>query len=637
LLARRHPHWLVAWAVACRLHLKTLHRNKQPTNNFMPNFSWTPACVAALWLLTVCGAGAQQAGTPNLERVEVVGRKAAVARWFRAESRHFIVYSDAREEDATLLLDNLEKLDHLLRTYTQPVRQAEVQGPKLTLYYLNSPSQLQVVDAAAPADAVGFYSSCQSGAQGFAVQLERVPSLSDDRLDKAPLNDTLSHAFEAYARYFLYRRTDIRVPPWFVAGFAQYFSSVRFSGQQMVVGRAPKVVTDYLRFIDGGKRYSLEYEDVLQHRLADGRNYAGADGVQLEFEAKSWLLTHYLMSSEDRRKRLSRYLALVDAGAAPAAAFESSFDVKVADVSELTWRYGLKGLETLRVALPALPAAQVKFRTLPQVADEILLVDAALKSCPGPQAGQALLKQAAALVARFPNDRLARLAVSRAQIDWGDAQHAVSRLRALLQEDDTDFDAHYLLGMANLRLAQASEGASRRSVLQEAQRHLRRAQGLKPGAPEVALAAFKVELASAAAPDDAALQEVISAWQTARDINALTRSAALAHAFAGNADEALRALASLSQDLRDPSMARWASQWRGRLETGVTRRDILAEMRREETAAPFKDWTTDKEGVMQKVQLSAGLESAEALVKQRDASQQAMPPLKDFDGGMKRK
>jgi hypothetical protein len=50
--------------------------------------------------------------------------------------------------------------------------------------------------------------------QGFAVHLERIASLGDEQLDKAPLNDTLSYAFEAYARHFLYRHTDIRHPSY---------------------------------------------------------------------------------------------------------------------------------------------------------------------------------------------------------------------------------------------------------------------------------------------------------------------------------------------------------------------------------------------------------------------------------------
>ena len=68
-------------------------------------------------------------------------------------------------------------------------------------------------------------------------------------------------------------------------------SSVRFSAQQMVVGRAPQALAGYLRFLGDGRKYSLEYEDVLWNNIANGRSPGGAAGVALEFTAKSWLLT----------------------------------------------------------------------------------------------------------------------------------------------------------------------------------------------------------------------------------------------------------------------------------------------------------------------------------------------------------
>ena len=602
--------------------------------------SWTQALTAAVCLLSVGSAVAQQAGTQSLERVEVNGKRREVSRWFRAESQHFVVYSDTQEEDVTPLLDNLEKLDHLLRIYTQPIRQVEPQEPKLTLYYHSRLSDLREIDDSMPADAVGLYSSCASGVQGFAVHLERIPSLGDAQLDRSPLNDTLSHVFEAYARHFLYRHTDMRIPASFIDGFAQYFSSVRFSEQQMVVGRVPKAIADYLRFLDDGRRYSLEYGDVLQHKLADARNYAGAAGVRLEFEAKSWLLTHYMLSSEDRRKRMNRFLVLVANGASATRAFERAFDVKASDISTVMWRYGLPGMEVRRVALPSLPAARVSLRYLPHAAGEFVLANAALKSCPSRQAGESLLKKVAALAARFPDDTRAQLTLSLAQIDWGDPQEALPRLNAaVLQDDDANFEARYLLGMASLRLAERSEGDIRRAHLHAAQGHLQRARGLKPLSPEAALAVFKAEVAATDAPDDAALQGVISAWQSAREVDALARSAALAYAYAGKADEAYRALASLAQNLDDEPMAQWATQWRSRLEAGVTRGAILAEMRRHPAAdASFKEWTIDKASVMKRVMLSAGLESAESFIKQQQEQQkQAAQPIADMGNGMKKK
>jgi len=347
-------------------------------------------------LLCLCPAGAacaQDAGTANLERVEVAGRKTEVSPWFRAESPHFIVYSDTREEDVAPLLDNLEKLDRLLRAYTQlpqsqlPQSQPEQspragasgdpQEPKLTLYYHASLSGLRAVAGSTPADAIGLYSGDAGAAQGFGVHLERIATLGDEQLEKAPLNDSLTYVFEAYARHFLHRHTDIRAPAWFIEGFAQYFSSVRFSAQQTVVGRAPRDVAGYLRFLNAGRKYHLEWEDVLEHRLPLAHGHGGEDGMRLEFEAKSWLLTHYAFSSDERRKRLSRYLQRVGDGASPTAAFERAFGVSSADLGRVMWRYGQRGLEVVRGVLPSMPAVQVSFRPLTRAAGDTVLAQAA--------------------------------------------------------------------------------------------------------------------------------------------------------------------------------------------------------------------------------------------------------------------
>jgi tetratricopeptide (TPR) repeat protein len=405
----------------------------------------------------------------------------------------------------------------------------------------------------------------------------------------------------------------------------------------MVVGRVPPSVAGYLRFLDQGRTYSLEYEDVLQEKLADAHNDAGDAGVRLEFEARSWLLTHYMLSSDDRRKRLSRYLAFVAAGTAPTTAFERAFDMKAADIGTVLWRYGLKGMEVLRVVPPSLPTAHVSFRSMPLAAGEFMLADAALKSCPSREAGESLLKKAIALAARFPDDKQGRLTLSRAQIDWGDPRDALPRLEALLKQDETNVEAEYLAGMANLRMAAVMEGDARRAQLQAAQRHLRRARTLDPLSAEAAFAAFKAEVAASDAPDNAALLGVVSAWQASREAGTLAKSAALAGAYAGRADEVRQALESLARNTRDMPTAAWARQWRSRLETGVTRGELVAEMRRVAASdVPFKEWTIDKQGVLQKVELAHGLRAAESAIKAAQEKDARVWQATPIDGGQKK-
>jgi hypothetical protein len=378
-------------------------------------------------------------------------------------------------------------------------------------------------------------------------------------------------------------------------------------------------LAEYQRFLDEGSPYSLEYDQVLRNDLLGARNPGGPAGVRLEFSAKAWLLTHYMMSSEGNRRRLSRYLALVGEGASPTAAFERAFRIKVGDLGRVMWRYSLSKLQVLRVAPQDLLAA-----------GEFVLANAALKACPGPQAGTSLLKKVDALATRFPADSQARLTLSRAQIDWGDPQQALSRLTADLRDDDNDFEARYLAGMASLRLAARSDGDARRAYAQAARDHLQRARALNPLSTEAAHAFFRAAVAASDGPDDSVVQAVISAWQSAREVDALAASAALAYAYTGRADEADRILGAMARTASDGATASWAAQWQDRLEAGVTRGDILAEMRRDAAAdAPFKEWTLHHPSVMRKVKLARGLEAAQYFIneqrQQQDRDRAAQP------------
>jgi tetratricopeptide (TPR) repeat protein len=579
--------------------------------------------------LAAQAAVAQQPPAPNsLQRVEVSGRKAAVSPWFRAESQHLVVYSDTSEDEVAQLLDQLEKLDHLLRIYALPLDAGTGPEAKLTLYFHSQPADVRRLHEAPVEEPIGLYASCSAGAQGFVAHLDRIPPLTDAQLDKAALDPTLSAAFEAYARHFLYRHTDIRTPAWFIEGFAQYFSSVRFTGQQMVVGRTPTQVGRYLHFLEQGRRYSLSYEDVLKGRLdGNSRNYGGEAGVRLEFEAKSWLLTHYLLADADRRKRLSQYLGLVGRGLSETAVFTRLFGVAAKDIDNLLWRYGIKGVQAMRVAPDGLPKAQVRLRTLSEATGAALLMSARLKTCPSRPRGEALLQQASALAAQYPADELVRLTLSRAQIDWGEPQQALPLLGKVLAADDTQAEAHHLLGLAHLRLAQASSGDAKRAHLQDAQAALRRALSLNPAAPEAALAALLAAMTASDDPSAPALDTALAAWRGARDIGALAGATAQAQAHAGQGDDAHRMLGVLAQDLRAPDLATWARQWQAKLEAGVSRAALLAELRRTPLpGAAQREWTVDKASAMQAVERGFGLEAADSFIKQQAQQQDALPP-----------
>src|ERR1035437_5693173 len=180
----------------------------------------------SICLVACMSAGAQ--AVPALQSVVVQGLKNPSV-WQRAESPHFVVYSDTDSEEVTRLTNNLERLDYMLRIYLRDYLRLSAVEQKLTFYYHERMGGFNDIAIGSPIEAVGLYNSCPTAVQGFGVQIEPIAELKSEQLANQLLSESQSYIFEAYTRHFLYRYTDIRSPSSFIDGMAQYFSGLRFS------------------------------------------------------------------------------------------------------------------------------------------------------------------------------------------------------------------------------------------------------------------------------------------------------------------------------------------------------------------------------------------------------------------------
>lgn len=491
-----------------------------------------------------------------------------------------MVYADTTRDSARLMLQDLERLDHLLRLYTKPFFKSGPDEPRLTLYYRQRKGDLQQHAGTVAKGALGLYTSCNAGVQGAGVEIGPMPDA-----------ETRTYLFEAYARHFLYHHTDIRAPLSFVDGFAQYFAAARFADDRMVVGQAPAAVARYLDFLRSGRRYSLTYADVLNDNDSEGHGYAGPAGVKLEFAARAWVLTHFMLSSEANRTRMARYLNLANGGTPAPRAFETAFGTNPDELGEMLWRYRLHDAKVLQIAAPDLPVAQIDFTGLPEAVSGYVTMDAALRSCPGRAAGEALLHRMTANPDGTPNHPLARMTLSRAQVDWGNPQDAIP-----------------YLGRAWLRLAERQQGADRAATLDTARRHLVDAVNAAPSSATAAYALLRAELASGEPPTTAALTAARLAWENGREVGEYARSAALMFAYAGDHATSREAFNVLMHNRRDPALAAWATDWNARMVAGVDGAAVLAELRRPPASdAAFREWTVAGNVTMENVTRAAGL------------------------------
>jgi hypothetical protein len=578
----------------------------------------------------VSGVCAAQEAEP--QSIVVTGQRAN-SPWVRAESAHVVVVSNAARADVARLVEHLEHLDALLRTYTADYSPA-VAGPepKLNLIYLDDNRELDRVTSNRPSGSIGLFRDCSGSAQGFLVHTSPINPVTDNRLATAPLHEGLSYASQAYARHFLYRHTDVRVPSAWIEGFSSYFAGVMFGTKQMVIGRTPPGIGRYFAFRDEGHPYNIDYSDMLGPDPYKNLGNTRAQAARVEYQARAWILAHYILGASERRQRLGTFLNAIHNGTDPALALRDAFGLDVDKASTELWRYRLQGAKVLTVDMPNQIQArpEITFKTMSATSGEFVLADTVLKACPARPQGETLLRTLTTDAAKVPNVDAGQLALSRARVDWGDPAAALPWLQKAARRADASADVLVLLARANLKLAARADAGARSTYLSAARASLARAREREPGLGAIALAELDLTLLADGTPNRAALDGVIAAWRTTRDSGPLARAAVLAWCYLVDAPKAEHVLRMLANDTRDPAMAAWAAEFQGRLDTGLTLAAIQTEMRKGlgdgMPAVGASEWTLDLVGVMKDVEAEAGLEYARQAMQQQ-VQQQMMQQM----------
>ena len=577
----------------------------------------TAAAVGMLCALVGGACAAEGVGAEASPQSIVVTGQRGTSAWVRAESKHVVVLSDAPRADVARVVEHLERLDALLRAYTDGYRMTDAgTEPKLRLVYLDDERDLDRVAARRPANGIGLFRDCADGTQGFLVRTSPLQDIADDKLDKAPLDEGLSYVSLAYARNFLYRHTDVRRPSAWIEGFANYFASVRFGKNQMVIGRIPPGVGRYFTFLDQGRRYNLDYKDVLGTDPFANLGGSRALAASMEFEARAWILAHYILGASERRQNLGPFLNAIHNGVDPAAALHTAFGLDIDDVSSTLWRYRRTAVEVKRVEQMPGARPDIAISTMSSTSGNFMLADAALKACPARAQGETLLRTLTTDAGAVPNVEAGQRALNRARVDWGDAATALPWLERMARRADADTDVLVLLARAHLKVARGLDAGARGSHLDAARASLARAREREPGSGAIALATLDLSLLADGQPSRAALDGVLAAWRAAHDSAPLARAAVLAYCYLVDAPHAEHILRMLAEDKRDPETAAWAVQFQRRLDAGLTLAAISAEMRQAPPAQGVSDWTIDQLSVMHDVEYNAGLEDAQGVITQ---------------------
>lgn len=420
----------------------------------------------------------------------------ADAKWLRAESPRFIMYSDGSERTLREEIVKLEAFDTLLRGFHGlPVDGAPPR--KLEIYLVGNADGLRQVWPGASGVA-GFYTAGEEGV--FAVAIRQY---HDD--------NTLLHE---YTHHFMLQFFPYPYPAWLVEGYAEYFGPTTIDKGRIEVGHFDQGRTDNLLNLPW-----VPINDLLTKRpfeLADSQDAS-------MFYAQAWLLTHYFMSDPQRYPRMLAYLREVGAGGESVEAMEKAAGMSLPALDKTLRAYLRGGLPYGRYPTTAPP--DVTVTTLPASADDTLLLSLRLARAGKP--GEPLMALIRTATARWPGDRSATLLRANAETQAGDAAASEPALRALLAQHPADVDV--LIALGNNRLAAARADDERRLALhREAGKLFARAFKADSASYRALYGYIRSRTVEAGYPNDNDMEALLAANELAPQADDITLAAAYA-------------------------------------------------------------------------------------------------------------
>lgn len=405
----------------------------------MPGLNrWGAAVLAALGLLLLMPATAQ-------------------AKWLRAESPRFIVYSDGSESALRDYVIQMETFDTLLRA-KHGLPEAGVPPRKLPIYLVRDRDDLQRTWNGAGDAVAGYY---QPGdADTFAVAV----------LESGDDEDNFVTTRHEYAHHFMLQNFPSAYPAWMVEGYAEYYSMTRIKGAFIEVGRVNTWRSDELR---GGKW--MKVADVLaNNRGPKGENWS-------DFYAESWLLTHYLMSDPARYKQFQAYASAVARGADPVEAMVAATGMSTDDLDQALRKYMNTGLKYTQYKRTDFAVPTITVTEMPPSADALLLdrIELVAHYFKDAKPGYAAMIRARA--AKFPGDQLATLALGQTELELGDPARGRALLEAWIKDHPSDAEAMFVLGDHLIGQArEEKDEAKSEALMTDARTLLQRAAQIAP-------------------------------------------------------------------------------------------------------------------------------------------------------------
>lgn len=237
------------------------------------------------------------------------GEALAKDAWLELRTDNFIVHSDAGEEKARALIQELEWFREVIAALVGLDLSGD-RSPPLRIYAFSR--NYEYLKASGLDGTAGFYISTWNGP---------VSMLSLEEPDEKWQSTGRQVLFHEYTHHILHQFSRLRYPRWYDEGFAEYVSTIKFGDNGVVTLGMPPL--ERLAILKSFKwlsmRQLLESQGrYIQPGIMSSLTRAKNDQpVTLLQYSQGWLLTHYLQSDATRREMLREYLSLLNMPAMP--------------------------------------------------------------------------------------------------------------------------------------------------------------------------------------------------------------------------------------------------------------------------------------------------------------------------------
>ncbi len=467
---------------------------------------------------------------------------AAQAKWLKAESSLFVVYSDGKEDELKEFVSELHEYDALLRMLTGTT--APPSPNKLPIYLTRDTRQMREAIPYAPRGIAGLYNSTPHGTLAVALR---------EDLFGLPARTIILHE---YTHHFMLQYHPAFYPAWYVEGFAEYFGATQFKDDVLNVGAATP-----------GRAWSLQYRPWAPIR--EVLDPANPRKLTSQFYEESWLTVNWFMATSERRAQLMTFLTALGRGEQPETALIAATGMDF-EALDTTLRAYLKGRELpgFRVTRDKKGAAEIQVAQLSDTEGKFLLTNARLlMNYDKTEEVARLVPILRKRTAKAGDNAFALRTLALAEIKAGDFENADKTLAKLETVAPSDVNTPYLHALRYIEDGRA-QPARRAALWHEARSHATRAFALNqnhyPSLYLYSLAAMGDETK----PSENTLNALLRAYELAPNVEEFRLESAIALVRTDKKDEARQLLTPLAYAPHSKSGAEFARDLLGRIGAG---------------------------------------------------------------------